>query len=79
MFQFLTEAVTLAAVGGLIGIALGGAAAKLLEATTPLPAAIEWWSVVAGIAVSSGVGLISGVWPAMKAARLDPIEALRHE
>jgi len=79
MFQFLTEAVTLAAVGGLIGIALGGGAAKVLEATTPLPAAIEWWSVVAGIAVSSSVGLISGVWPAMKAARLDPIEALRHE
>jgi putative ABC transport system permease protein len=79
MFQFLTEAVTVAAVGGIIGILLGGAAAKLLAATTPLPAAMEWWSVAAGIGVSSGVGLISGVWPAMKAARLDPIEALRCE
>jgi putative ABC transport system permease protein len=79
MFQFLTEAVTVAAVGGIIGIVLGGAAAKLLAATTPLPAAMEWWSVAAGIGVSSGVGLVSGVWPAMKAARLDPIEALRYE
>jgi putative ABC transport system permease protein len=79
MLQFLIEAVTVAAVGGVIGIILGGGAAKLLAATTPLPAAIEWWSVVAGIVVSSGVGLVSGVWPAMKAARLDPIEALRYE
>jgi putative ABC transport system permease protein len=79
MLQFLIEAVTLAAVGGIIGVLLGGGAAKILEWSTPLPAAIEWWSVVAGLAVSSGVGLISGVWPAMKAARLDPIEALRYE
>jgi len=79
MLQFLIEAITLAAVGGLIGIALGGAAAKLLDATTPLPAAIEWWAVAAGIIVSTTVGLVSGVWPAMKAARLDPIEALRYE
>ena len=79
MLQFLIEAVTLAAAGGLVGVLLGGGAAKLLAATTPLPAAIEWWSVVAGLAVSSSVGLVSGVWPAMKAARLDPIEALRYE
>jgi len=62
-----------------VGIALGAAAAKILSLTTPLPASIEWWSVAAGLVVSSGVGLISGVWPAMKAARLDPIEALRYE
>lgn len=79
MLQFLIEAITLAAVGGLIGIGLGGGAAKLLEATTPMPAAIEWWAVAAGLIVSSSVGLVSGVWPAMKAARLDPIEALRYE
>lgn len=79
MFQFLIEAVTVAAVGGMIGILLGAGAAKILAATTPLPASMEWWSVAAGILVSSTVGLISGVWPAMKAARLDPIEALRYE
>jgi len=79
MFQFLIEAVTVAAVGGMIGIVLGAGAAKILSATTPLPAAMEWWSVAAGIIVSSTVGLISGVWPAMKASRLDPIEALRYE
>ena len=79
LLQFLTEAVTVAAVGGMVGIALGAAAAKILSMTTPLPASIEWWSVAAGLVVSSGVGLISGVWPAMKAARLDPIEALRYE
>jgi putative ABC transport system permease protein len=79
LFQFLIEAVTVAAVGGLVGVVLGGGAAKLLSLTTPLPAAIEWWSVAAGLIVSSGVGLVSGVWPAMRAARLDPIEALRHE
>jgi putative ABC transport system permease protein len=79
MFQFLIEAVTLAAVGGIIGILLGGAAGKILALLTPLPAAMEWWAVAAGLLVSSSVGLVSGVWPAMKAARLDPIEALRYE
>ncbi len=79
MLQFLIEAVTVSVVGGIVGIVLGGSAAKILSMTTPLPASIEWWSVAAGLIVSSGVGLISGVWPAMKAARLDPIEALRYE
>jgi putative ABC transport system permease protein len=79
MVQFLIEAVTLAAVGGITGILLGAGAARLLAALTPLPAAMEAWSVVAGILVSSAVGLASGVWPAVKAARLDPIEALRYE
>lgn len=79
MFQFLIEAVTVAGVGGVIGVLLGGGAAKILAATTPLPASIELWSVIAGLVVSTTVGLISGVWPAMKAARMDPIAALRHE
>jgi len=79
MLQFLIEAVTVAGVGGVIGVLLGGGVAKILAATTPLPASIELWSVIAGLVVSSSVGLISGVWPAMKAARMDPIAALRHE
>ena len=79
MFQFLIEAVTVAGVGGVIGVLLGGGVAKILAATTPLPASIELWSVIAGLVVSTSVGLISGVWPAMKAARMDPIAALRHE
>jgi putative ABC transport system permease protein len=79
MLQFLIEAVTVAGVGGVIGVLLGGGVAKILAATTPLPASIELWSVIAGLVVSSSVGLISGVWPAMKAARMDPISALRHE
>ena len=79
MLQFLIEAVTVSAVGGVIGVLLGGGVAKILAATTPLPASIELWSVIAGLVVSSSVGLISGVWPAMKAARMDPIAALRHE
>ncbi|MBA2565507.1 MAG: ABC transporter permease [Gemmatimonadetes bacterium] len=77
--QFLIEAVILSALGGLIGVLLGFAVALLISATTPLPSALEWWSVALGLALSSGVGIFFGIWPAMKAARLNPIEALRYE
>ena len=79
MSKLQLHVLTVAAVGGIVGILLGAGAARLLSAFTPLPAAMEWWSVAAGILVSSTVGLVSGVWPAVKAARLDPIEALRYE
>jgi putative ABC transport system permease protein len=79
MSQVLTESVTLSTVGGLVGIALGSLAAQLIAAVTPLPARLEPWSVVLGIGITAGVGLFFGAYPASRAARLDPIEALRRE
>lgn len=77
--QFLTEAVILSALGGLAGVALGFAIAILIAQVTPLPYALRWWSIGLGIGVSSLVGIAFGIYPAAKAARLDPIVALRHE
>jgi putative ABC transport system permease protein len=79
LWQFLVEAVTLAIIGGLIGVILGGVIAKIVAATTPLPAAIEAWSVIAGLIIATSVGLFFGIFPAMKAAKLDPIACLRYE
>jgi putative ABC transport system permease protein len=77
--QFLTEAVILAAVGGLAGVALGFGIAILISQVTPLPYSLRWWSIALGIGISSLVGIVFGIYPAAKAARLDPIVALRHE
>ncbi len=79
LWQFLVESVTLAMVGGLIGIILGSIIAKLVSATTPLPASIEPWSVISGLIIASSVGIFFGIFPAMKAAKLDPIACLRYE
>jgi putative ABC transport system permease protein len=79
MSQVLTESVTLSLTGGIIGIALGAMFAKGLAAVTPLPAAIETWSVVVGVLVTALVGLFFGWYPAQRAAGLAPIEALRRE
>lgn len=80
IWQFLTEAVTLTGVGGLIGIFAGWMISLVLKQLAPaLPSVIPLWAVVLGFVVSCSVGLIFGMWPAMKAARLDPIEALRYE
>jgi len=79
LWQFLVEAVTLASVGGIVGVALGALIAKILSLATPLPSAVEGWSVAASLAVASSVGIFFGIFPAMKAARLNPIEALRYE
>ena len=79
MSQILTEAVTLSTCGGLVGIALGFVAAQLIAYFSPLPATLEPWSVVLGIGITAGVGLFFGAYPASRAARLDPIEALRRE
>ncbi|HEX6853023.1 MAG TPA: ABC transporter permease [Candidatus Polarisedimenticolaceae bacterium] len=77
--QFLVEAVTLTGVGGIVGIAFGLSAAFLVRALLHFQAAAPWWSVVLGFGVSTTVGLVFGMWPAVKAARQDPIEALRYE
>jgi putative ABC transport system permease protein len=77
--QFLVEAATLSTLGAIIGIVLGLLAAKLVEAQTPLPAAVAPWSLVAATLLGTVVGIVSGVYPATRASRLDPIEALRQE
>lgn len=78
--QFLFEAMTLTLLGGVLGVLLAVGVSQIIILIFPsLPASIPMWAVIAGLVVSAAVGLIFGVWPARKAARLDPIEALRYE
>jgi len=77
--QFLVESTTLATLGAAIGVAMGFGFAKIISALSPLPAAVELWSVLLGVSVGAGVGIIAGVYPASRAALLDPIAALRQE
>jgi putative ABC transport system permease protein len=78
-WQFLLEAMTLTGLGGAVGIAFFGGLAELIPRMTKMSASVPFWAVALGLAVSVGVGLVFGVWPAMKAARLDPVDALRYE
>ena len=78
--QFLFEAMTLTFLGGMLGVILAVGTSRLIMWLIPsIPASVPMWAVTSGITVSVGVGLIFGVWPARKAARLDPIECLRYE
>ena len=78
--QFLFEAMTLTSFGGVLGVIFAVIISFIIMLLVPgLPASIPLWAVVAGLGVSTGIGLIFGVWPAKKAANLDPIEALRYE
>ncbi|MBA2260117.1 MAG: ABC transporter permease [Acidobacteria bacterium] len=79
IWQILTESVTLSVFGGIVGIILGFGLAVLISRLSPLPAAVQWWAVTLGLGITATVGLFFGLYPAMRAARLDPIEALRRE
>ena len=79
LLQFLIESSTIAGIGGAIGVAGGIFLAKVVSIVSPLPAAVQLWSVIGGLAVALSVGLFFGTYPASKASRLDPVEALRSE
>jgi putative ABC transport system permease protein len=79
IWQILTESVTLSTFGGLVGTFFGFILAQIISKLSPLPAAVQIWSVVAGVGITAVVGLFFGLYPAMRAAKLEPIEALRRE
>ena len=77
--QFLIEASTIAVIGGALGVMLGVLVAKVVSWVTPLPSSVQLWSVIGGLIVALSVGLFFGTYPASKAAKLDPVDALRSE
>ena len=77
--QFLVEAILLSMLGGVLGILGGAMLAQLISAISPLPARVTAWSVGVALALGAGTGIVFGVYPASRAARLDPITALRQE
>jgi putative ABC transport system permease protein len=77
--QFLAETIMLSAMGGMIGVLAGWSFAFLVSVVSPLPARTTWWSIVVAIGLGAGIGVIFGVYPARRAARLDPITAMRSE
>jgi putative ABC transport system permease protein len=79
LFQFLMEAAFLTSAGGLLGVVLGGAIGWLVHIISGFPISLPWWSFAIGLGFSASVGIFFGMYPAIKASRLDPIEALRYE
>jgi putative ABC transport system permease protein len=78
-WQFLLEAMTLTGAGGMIALILVNLLVLLVRMTLHWPGVVPFWAAATGVTVSVSIGLIFGVWPAMKAAKLDPVEALRYE
>ena len=79
LFQFLNESIFLSLIGGALGVFLGFLLAFVLSSAFDLPFAVPLWAVLSGLVVTSAVGLFAGIYPAAKASKLDPIEALRYE
>src|SRR5499427_4807672 len=79
LFQFLMEAAFLTSLGGVLGIALGSGIGGLVHLVSGFPVSMPWWSFAIGLGFSASVGIFFGLYPAFKASRLDPIEALRYE
>jgi len=79
LFQFLMEAVFLTMLGGVLGILLGSAIGWTVHLVSGFPISLPWWSFAIGLGFSASVGIFFGMYPAFKASRLDPIEALRYE
>jgi putative ABC transport system permease protein len=79
LVQFLAEAAVLTSTGGILGIIFGAGIGISINLLTGFPVSLPWWAFAIGISFSAGVGIFFGMFPAVRAARLDPIEALRHE
>lgn len=79
LWQFLLEAACLTGIGGVLGILLGSGIGLAVHFATGFPVSLPWWSFALGLGFSGGVGIVFGLYPAIKASSLDPIEALRHE
>ena len=79
LWQFLVEAAALTSTGGVLGVLLGSGTGLVVHFVSGFPISLPWWSFALGLGFSAGVGLVFGMAPAIRASRLDPIEALRHE
>ena len=78
-FQFLVETILLSSTGGILGVVLGVAIPLVVSRFAEIETAVQWWSVLLAFSISVGIGIVFGLYPARRAAMMDPIEALRNE